>query len=279
MILFRRIFFIFIALVLFSHNHSEAENKGVALKIVVNFPLEKIQPKTNFKRIYFHNNTNRKNKVTLNFFQKIDSTQVAKRKEKRQYKIEHSFDHKKFLPMYFLGFGEVGAFHVASIIVLFLAPVEYTQWDYGLGRELLENSHEKFIRAWTTPPVKDRDTWNTNWVAHPYAGGYYYNFVRSNGASPLGSFLFSAFASTAWEYGLEAMYEQPSIQDLWITPVIGAMVGEASHQITLSLLKNKFTVGEKLLMLLIDPAYFLNHGFRVPTEQRRKQLRQWNTNK
>lgn len=217
--------------------------------------------------------------LAYTYSQKTDSAKALKRQAKRQFKIEHSFDPKKFLPMYFLGFGEVGAFHVASLFVLFSSPKEYTKWDYGLGRELLENSHDKFIKAWTTPPIKDKDAWNANWVAHPYAGGYYYNFVRSNGASPLGSFLFSSFASTAWEYGLEAMYEQPSIQDLWITPVLGAIVGEASHQITLLLVKNKFTVGEKLLVLLIDPPYFLNHGFKVPTEQRRKQLRQWNTNK
>lgn len=181
--------------------------------------------------------------------------------------------------MYLTGFGLVAGTHVASLIVLFSAPKEYTKWDYGFGRELLEYADERFKTAWTSPPIKDKDNWNTNWVAHPYVGGYYYNFVRSNGASPLGSFLFSAFASTAWEYGVEAMFEHPSIQDLWITPIIGSLVGEASHQIALLLVKNKFTVGEKLLMLLINPPYFFNHGFKVPTEERRKQLRQWNTNK
>ncbi len=175
--------------------------------------MQKIQPKTNFQRIYFHNNTKRTNEVPVIFFQKIDSTRAAKRIEKRLYKIEHSFDRKKFLPMYLLGLGEIAATHVASLIVLFSAPKEYTKWDYGFGRELLENSHDKYINAWTNPPIMDKDNWNTNWVAHPYVGGYYYNFVRSNGASPLASFLFSSFASTAWEYGVESMFEHHSIQD------------------------------------------------------------------
>jgi hypothetical protein len=40
------------------------------------------------------------------------------------------------------------------------------------------------------------------------------------------SFGYSALLSTMFEYGAEAFFEKPSYQDLWITPVIGSLLGE-----------------------------------------------------
>ena len=42
---------------------------------------------------------------------------------------------------------------------------------------------------------------------------------------PWSSFAYSAFASAAYEFGVESFFERPSIQDLIVTPIGGALLG------------------------------------------------------
>lgn len=89
-------------------------------------------------------------------------------------------------------------------------------------------SEEKigYIKNITQGPVVDEDNVFINWVGHPYSGAMYYVIARNNGFSPLQSFGYSCLMSTFyWEYGLEAYFEVPSIQDLFITPIIGSLMG------------------------------------------------------
>jgi hypothetical protein len=91
--------------------------------------------------------------------------------------------------------------------------------------------------AFTTLPVKDDDRWTINYLGHPYAGSYYYNSLRSQNATWLQSFAFATAQSFIWEYIIEATAEQPSIQDLIITPVVGSALGEPIHKATLAMRK------------------------------------------
>lgn len=73
----------------------------------------------------------------------------------------------------------------------------------------------------------DRSSNFINFVAHPYAGASYYTAARKSDFNRFDSFLYSLTMSTfLWEYGLEAVKEPPSIQDLVITPFIGSFLGE-----------------------------------------------------
>ncbi len=103
-------------------------------------------------------------------------------------------------------------------------PESVTKWDKskigGLG--------DKYVDNIKSGPVWDEDDWFLNYVGHPYSGAAYYVVARHAGLSKMQSFGYTAFISTIfWEYGLEAAAEVPSIQDLVVTPVFGALLGEA----------------------------------------------------
>src|SRR3954470_6362369 len=76
----------------------------------------------------------------------------------------------------------------------------------------------------------DEDHFNTNAVGHPIGGTAYYQIARGNGFGPAGAFLASVVGSTFWEYFVEVP-EHPSLNDLIMTPVGGAIIGEASYQL------------------------------------------------
>jgi hypothetical protein len=169
--------------------------------------------------------------------------------------------------------GQVAVGYGLFLTILFISPPAYTKWDNYFGEELLLHAGSKLKDAWTRPPVWDHDTYFTNYICHPYAGSFYYNTMRTKGGSAAASFGFSVFSSTLWEYGLEAFFEQPSIQDLIVTPIVGSIVGEAVHRLTLEMSIGGFNFPEKLAVLFLNPSYVMNHGFKVPSEDRRRQLR------
>ena len=125
-----------------------------------------------------------------------------------------------------------------------------------------DEAKSNFIRAWTTPQVWDKDHWTTNYIGHPYIGSFYYNMMRSQGASPLASLLFSTAQSLIWEYVIEAFAEQPSIQDLIFTPTLGSGIGELTHRAMIRLNRNGFSTFEKILVTFINPAYVINNGYK-----------------
>lgn len=153
----------------------------------------------------------------------------------------------------------IAGFEVGMLGGLLLLPKSFTNWGNNSWSKIQSNLH----RAWTAPPVWDRDGWAINYVSHPHSGSVYYNFMRSQNATMLESFLFAVFQSTAWEYVWEAPFEQPSINDLFATPVGGAIIGELSHRATLAMRKNGFKWYEKAAVIVINPAYWINNGFKT----------------
>ena len=88
-------------------------------------------------------------------------------------------------------------------------------------------------------------------------------WIRTSGS--LITFGFALFQSTLWEYVLEAVAEQPSIQDLILTPVAGSLVGELFNKWSLGILrKGNLNLGEKVLVFFLNPAYVVNNGYRAP---------------
>jgi len=72
----------------------------------------------------------------------------------------------------------------------------------------------------------DGDHFNTNAAGHPLDGTAYYQIARGNGLGPGASFVSSFLASMFWEYFVE-IPENPSLNDLILTPTAGAIIGEA----------------------------------------------------
>ena len=151
-----------------------------------------------------------------------------------------------------------GGIGIGMVGTLMLMPRSVTKWEEGYIDDAMSNLN----RAFTEPPVWDEDHWEINYIGHPYAGSLYYNTIRAQGGSMFNSFLFSAFISTGWEYVYEGVAEQPSIQDLIVTPVAGAVLGELIHQATLGMKKNGFNILEGAFVTLFNPMYVILNGYK-----------------
>jgi hypothetical protein len=152
----------------------------------------------------------------------------------------------------------IGGTELFCMGVLMAMPKEVTKWQPGFLNDAMKN----IKTAFTTMPVNDQDSWGFNFVGHPIAGSLYYNSIRSQDATILQSFLFSFAQSAFWEYIIEGSAEQPSVQDLIVTPVFGTLLGEASHVATIKMGRNGFNWLEKIAVIIINPFYPVNNGFR-----------------
>lgn len=146
----------------------------------------------------------------------------------------------------------------AAVGLLWIGPESISKWDkeeirrVGLFHKWNQNFHSK--------PTLDQDDPFINYVGHPISGSIYYNIPRSQGYSPAQSFGYSVLMSTFfWEYGFEAIAEKPSIQDLFITPIIGSLIGEVFYQFSQNIeanngkLFNSKRLG-KIVLFLLNPA-------------------------
>ncbi len=150
-----------------------------------------------------------------------------------------------------------GGIGVAMIGVLMVAPKSFTKWEEGY----IDNAQANLRRAFSEPPVWDEDHWEINYIGHPYAGALYYNTIRAQGGSMINSFIFSAIISTGWEYLYEGVAERPSIQDLWVTPVVGSILGEIIHQATMGMRKNGYSIFEAAFVTVFNPMYVILNGY------------------
>ena len=151
----------------------------------------------------------------------------------------------------------IGGVELLGMTVLILLPKEVTKWSHTWAQDAWRNMKRSFSNL----PVWDKDDWQLNYIGHPVAGSYYYNALRSQNASRFHSFLFSTAQSFIWEYFIEGMAEKPSTQDLFITPVVGSLLGESTHQLTMSMRRNGFNFFEKIFVLIFNPMFVINNGF------------------
>jgi hypothetical protein len=155
------------------------------------------------------------------------------------------------------GWTFITGIEVSLLAITMMVPKDWTGWH----DDFIQDGVSNIERAWSNPPTMDDDWWFHNWVGHPYGGAVYYNTVRSQGSTPAQGFIFSAILSAQWEYAFEAVAEQPSIQDLIITPTTGAVLGELIHRATLSMKKNGTTFFEKAFILIANPTHVVMAGW------------------
>lgn len=144
---------------------------------------------------------------------------------------------------------------------ILVIPQSISKWDVP-AKFNIPAMKKQYHKSYTEPPVIDNDMFVINYIGHPYQGGFYYNTMRSQGASVLQSSLFCIGQSLIWEYVYEAGMEQPSIQDLITTPFVGIIVGELCHVATLKMSKNGFKWYEIPLVCILNPSYAMNNRFR-----------------
>ena len=218
--------------------------KDQSLKFKYSFQYTKVKPGTRISIA---------NKNSFNFYVINYPDSASKKANTPLLRNEHSGIWKK------VGRAElfIGGVEVFGMIVLICLPKEITNWSHDWAKDAMRN----LKRAFTTTPVWDKDDWPLNYIGHPIAGSYYYNALRSQNASRFHSFLFSTAQSFIWEYIIEGVAEPPSAQDLVITPVVGSLLGEATHMITMSMRRNGFNLFEKIFTIIFNPMFVINNGF------------------
>lgn len=151
---------------------------------------------------------------------------------------------------YFLGYS------VVSNAIVFAAPESVSHWtdeekdELGLEQWLDNIGH----LTW------DEDDWFINYVTHPYWGAAYYIRARERGLNRTEAFWVSALFSATYEFGIESFLEQPSIQDLIVTPVFGTLLGFWFEDLRMDIRAkgDPYSRGDRALLILTDPLGALN---------------------
>lgn len=152
---------------------------------------------------------------------------------------------------YFFGYQFVG------VAILYAAPESVSGWS----DESKENYSFSKWRENVSNPVWDKDDLYMNYIIHPYWGGAYYIQARERGLDKTQSFVYSFLMSAFWEYGVEAVAEPVSKQDLIITPVLGFVVGEYLFAPLRQYIRDQpgeIGWGGKIVLAMTDPLGALN---------------------
>ena len=148
--------------------------------------------------------------------------------------------------------------YVSTLLVLECLPADATAWNRAEIRNvpLFKRWRNHVLRE---GPEIDHDNPIFNYVLHPYAGAAYFMAARSCGFNFWRSLLYSACVSTiGWEFGIEAFMERPSVQDIFITPLVGCVIGECFYKAKRTIVDNDYhLLGSRLLgnvvVFFIDP--------------------------
>ena len=151
------------------------------------------------------------------------------------------------------------AYQIVTIGVLYVMPEGVSSWSD-------EDKEDFSMDKWwdnVSNPTWDKDDYFINYVMHPYWGASYYVRARDRGYSRNQSFWYSALLSTLYEFGVEALFEQPSIQDLVVTPVGGALLGEYFYGVRQKILArhakgDEVTRKDRWTLVFTDPLGALN---------------------
>lgn len=152
---------------------------------------------------------------------------------------------------------------VATVGLMTFLPESVTNWTDE------DRDFSNLINKWwdnaSAGPVWDKDDHYLNYIMHPYFGGTYYTAARHSGFNQFESFLYSFAMSTFfWEYGVESFAEIPSAQDIIVTPLFGAVVGEWMYLGEKKIIANGGTVlGSETLadvsLFFLNPVGHIHH--------------------
>jgi|GEM_PF-3903263 len=155
--------------------------------------------------------------------------------------------------------GSILAMAVGVVAFLYVMPESFSKWgdeDKNLEPKGLWRRYDNNVSG---GPVWDKDEWEVNYIGHPYFGAAYYTHAMGKDYTRLESLTYSFMMSAClYEYGLEAFFEDPSIQDIIVTPLGGALFGEVFILMKDGIKSNGNKVlGSKILgsvcMFMLDP--------------------------
>ena len=100
--------------------------------------------------------------------------------------------------------------------------------------------------------VFDRDGPYWNWGIHPLSGSMLYLYYRTHGYTRSSALAMSFVSSTLFEFTVEIYTEPASVQDLYQTPIIGAIVGLSLESLSLYFL-NSGTLAGRIVGHIFNP--------------------------
>jgi len=143
------------------------------------------------------------------------------------------------------------ALQFAAVGLLYVMPEKISGWTQ-------EDKDNYSLSKWTNNvrnPIWDDDEWYVNYILHPYWGGTYYIRGRERGLKRSYSFWYSFLLSALYEYGAEALFEPVSYQDLIVTPIAGALIGEYIFTPIRKQIRTKGNLRwtDKAVLIITDP--------------------------
>ena len=218
--------------------------------LIVNLPLPYEHFIEDDKRVY-------DSQKTLYEFQKPRQLHIKAFKESLPSRYRKTYED--FISLQILS--------TSVIMGLWLLPEDVSQWDHDKirSRNIFNNWYENIKSG----PVQDTDAWAINYIGHSLSGAYFYTLARNNGLTVAEATTFNFMMSTFyWEYGVEAFFEIPSAQDLWITPILGSLLGEQFYQWELKIRANEGKVwGSEnfgaFILVLLNPEGALANFLRM----------------
>ncbi len=119
-----------------------------------------------------------------------------------------------------------------------------------------------YRRSFTLPPVWDNDSLSWNYGVHPIMGSFSYLAYRNKHAHWAEAFAGAAVNSAIYEYLIAGGTQQPSINDLIVTPVLGSLLGEGIYQVKKRILRDQhLNWVEKIFLTVTDPFEVFYYGF------------------
>ena len=154
---------------------------------------------------------------------------------------------------------------VATAVIggLYFVPEDISGWKNGSRNINYGGLTGRYWDNISNGPVMDDDNPFINYIGHPYVGAAYYVRARHEDYSAPAALSYSFFMSTfVYEYGVEAFFEKPSYQDIIITPIFGAILGEISLSLDKQIKLNGGKLFDSILLggvasFLIDPLEYI----------------------
>ena len=146
-------------------------------------------------------------------------------------------------------------YQIVGVGIIYTLPESVSNWSE-------DDEDVSFDKWWrhVRNPQWDEDGWVLNYVGHTYFGAAYFTRARERGFGRIESFFYSGVASALYEFGVEALAERPSYQDLIITPVGGALLGAFVFEPVRSWVKSKPELRwyDHVILIATDPIGALN---------------------
>jgi hypothetical protein len=133
---------------------------------------------------------------------------------------------------------EENAKNIGAVYLISWGIYPLTQPDTFRKEGSFSNYRENFGKL-----TFDQDEPFWNWFVHPISGSQLFLYYRANGYSRSQALAMSFISSTLFEFTVEIYTEPASVQDLYQTPILGAVLGVGIENLSMYLLNTGNAVG------------------------------------